>query len=361
MRKPALFIALVASAGLAAAQSSVVLFGVVDNNIRHGTGSIADRTQLGSGGNLTSRIGFRGTEDLGGGLSAGFWLEGALTTDDGSGGPTNTNNQTSGVGAAIAGREGITFGRRATVSLLSKSWGELRLGRDYANHYRNRVEFDPFQNTGVGTIQPQSGTLGGLPNTRVSNSVMYFLPGTLLGGLYGGAQVYFGENASNGGTTGDDGDGASFRVGYRAGPFNAAVSSGRTRYATTATAGDIRSTNLGLHYRLGSATLMSGYFIDKVYRTAPITGRGASIGVTFGVPTGEIRAQVSQYGTNAGTKPETRKLALGYVHSLSKRTVVYGTYARVNNSGGATAALNNAVTGANQSSTGWEAGLRHSF
>ncbi|WP_374669427.1 porin, partial [Ramlibacter sp.] len=59
--------------------------------------------------------------------------------------------------------------------------------------------------------------------------------------------------------------------------------------------------------------------------------------------------------------PKSRKIALGYVHNLSKRTAVYTTYARVRNSNGAAAALNGATTAANASSSGFDIGVRHSF
>jgi predicted porin len=87
------------------AQSSVTLFGVVDTDLAIGRGSVADRTQLSNSGNATSRIGFRGVEDLGGGMSASFWLEAGLSTDDGQGNATNSNNQPSGTGAGVAGRK----------------------------------------------------------------------------------------------------------------------------------------------------------------------------------------------------------------------------------------------------------------
>lgn len=59
--------------------------------------------------------------------------------------------------------------------------------------------------------------------------------------------------------------------------------------------------------------------------------------------------------------PTSKKLALGYVHNLSKRTALYATYARVTNSGGAAASLNGSVTAANASSTGYDFGVRHAF
>jgi predicted porin len=61
----------------------------------------------------------------------------------------------------------------------------------------------------------------------------------------------------------------------------------------------------------------------------------------------------------AGTK--SNMTAIGYVYGLSKRTDLYATYARVNNKGGASLAVNGAVTGANHSSSGYDFGIKHSF
>jgi predicted porin len=345
--------------GLASAQSSVSLFGVVDVAVAHGSGSVADRTQLVSGGNSTSRIGFRGTERLGDGLSAGFWLEAGLSADSGAGNTTSTNNQSSGTGAALNGGQGLLFNRRSTVSLLG-GWGEVRLGRDHSVQFKNRFEVDPFGNNGVGTIQPASGTLGGPVSSRVSNSMAYYLPDGM-GGLYGHAQYYLGENASNAGATADDGTGGGVRVGYRAGALNVSVSAAKTKYAQTATTGDITSSSIGVQYRLGPVNLMAGYYVDEVATLAGLTGKGGTVGGIWLVGAGEVKAAFSNYGRDSGTRPETKKLSLGYEHNLSKRTALYATYARLRNSGGATAALNRSTTAANQSSSGFDLGLRHNF
>jgi predicted porin len=343
----------------AQAQSSVTLSGLVDITFQRGSGSVADRTQLGSNGNSTSRLAFRGSEDLGGGLSASFWLEAGLAPDSGIGQVTNTNNQTTGTGAAPAGGPGMLFNRRSTVS-LGGGWGELRLGRDYSVQYYNRFEFDPFGNNGVGGSQANAGSLGGSVSTRVSNAIMYFLP-PVLGGLYGEAQYYLGENASNAGATEDDGNGGGIRVGYRAGPVNVALAHARTQYARTATTGDITSSNVAARYDIGAFSVMGGYFRDRVDTIAGLTGRGAQIGGIYRVGLGEVKAQWSNYKTTVAGSPETKKLSLGYVHNLSKRTALYGTYARARNGGGAATALNGAITAANQSSSGFDVGLRHSF
>jgi predicted porin len=358
--KQAIFMGAVALGAMSAqAQSSVTLFGVVDATFQRGSGSVADRTQLGSNGLATSRIGFRGTEDLGGGMSASFWLESGFLADNGTGQLSNTNNQNSGTGPALAGGQGLMFGRRSTVS-LSGGFGEVRLGRDFSVQYYNRGDFDPFGNNGVGSSQTQVGTLGGQVSTRVSNALMYFLPPNL-GGFYGELQYYLGENASNSGATADDGNGGGVRFGWRNGPFNVAVAHARTKYASTATTGDITATNIGGRYNIGAFSLMGGYYRDRVDTLAGLTGRGPQIGGIWRVGAGEVKAQYSSYKTTAAGNPETKKISLGYVHNLSKRTAVYATYARVRNSGGATAALNGAITGANESSSGLDLGLRHSF
>src|ERR1700709_838020 len=96
----------------AQAQSSVTLFGVVEETRDQTKAGDAKAPEVNGGGLSTSRLGFRGAEDLGGGLSAGFWLEASVAGDSGA---TNTQR---------------FFHRRSTVSLSSASWGEIRLGRD---------------------------------------------------------------------------------------------------------------------------------------------------------------------------------------------------------------------------------------
>ena len=76
MKKSILALAVLSSvAGVAAAQSSVTLFGVVDVAVRQSKGAAGTMTQVATDGNTASRLGVRGVEDLGGGLKASFWLE----------------------------------------------------------------------------------------------------------------------------------------------------------------------------------------------------------------------------------------------------------------------------------------------
>lgn len=356
MKKLLLVPALVLAAGAAFAQSSVTLFGVVDAMVQHGSGSTASFTGLGSGGsNTSSRWGVRGNEDLGGGLQAGFWLESQILVNTGSGGTSSTNNQSNG----SIGGGALTFNRRSTVSLTG-SLGELRLGRDYSVQYHNRAASDPFANNGVGATQVVFNNPGGPVSTRVSNAIMYFLPDGL-GGLYGEAQYYLGNNPGNAGATAHAGDGGGARLGYRAGPFDVAAAYARTQYAKAATTGDITSSNISARWDFKRVAAMAGYFVDKVDSTTAVTGRGWQAGGVWNVGAGDIKALLSRYGTDAAGHPQTTKLSLGYLHNLSKRTAIYATWAKVRNTGGASAALNNSVTAPNQGSSGFDVGVRTSF
>jgi predicted porin len=130
MKKSLIALAVLAASGAAMAQSSVTLFGVVDATVRYVDGGTSGNIwSLTNSGYNSSRLGFRGTEDLGGGLSASFWLEAGVNNDNGTGSATSTNNTVAGSASANTGTQGLTFNRRSTVSLAG-SWGELRLGRD---------------------------------------------------------------------------------------------------------------------------------------------------------------------------------------------------------------------------------------
>ena len=364
-------LAALATAGFASAQSTVTLFGVVDATVQRvsnkgtGAGSV---TRLTNSGYNSSRLGFRGTEDLGGGMSASFWLEAGVSNDDGQGAGTSNNNQavgtfnaTTGANAPVRpGTQGLTFNRRSTVSLAG-GWGELRLGRDYTPQFWNLTVFDPFGTNGAGTTQTLLGTTGqaitGATTVRASNSIGYFLPGNL-GGFYGQVQHYRGENPSTAGATEDDGNGLGMRIVYAAGPLNIALGVSRTNAST----GDIDQNNIGAQWDFGVAKLMGHIAFDEV---GTQEGRGWLIGGLMPVGVGEIRASFSQYCVDNGTtEPRSRKMALGYVHNLSKRTAVYTTFARVRNSNGATSsAVPGAAPGpaANASSSAFDFGLRHSF
>lgn len=327
-------IALAACAAGVHAQSSVTVFGTVDVGIARVTGEGSSRTGLSNSGANISRFGFRGVEDLGGGLSAGFWLEAGFSPDTGD---------------VNAG-----FNRRATVSLMGP-WGELRLGRDDSATFLNTLLFDPFLTNGVGGTN--TFVMNGAPTIQISNAISYFTPANL-GGFYGQVQHAFSERLNTDPTVGGEYNGARF--GYRNGGLHASVSAAKLQGITQAQ--DQRFRNLGLSYDFGVAQPMLLWASHKV---GEVEVRGLQLGVKVPVGAGEIRASVARYDT-VGRDADWRKFAIGYGHNLSKRTQLYGTYARLNNSRGSQRAIGvlgvaapGNVPGGH--SNGYEVGMRHFF
>ncbi len=374
--------------GVANAQSSVSLFGVVDANVGQVRNGAAGRiTSVGSGGNETSRYGARGVEDLGGGLSTSVWLEGQLFNDNGN---------------AL----GMNLQRRATISLTSDKFGEVRLGRDYTPTYWNLSLFDPYGVNGVGSqlnmlsryspegVQNsasatnlgnsyQATPLGSGASTlsRDSNSVGYFLPSNL-GGVYGQAMVSANEGISGGKYAGA-------RLGYRAGAFDGAAAFGRTSglgtSVTTIGPNDLKSMNVAASYTFGDYKLLS-IFNRQSYDNA-VSGSASQNNfmlagtARIGQGTFKLSGTVakisasSQYESNLAAKNTeaayglgsgtAKMFAAGYVYDLSKATALYAHYSYIINDPntqfvvGANGPAMGTLTG--QNSSGFELGIRRRF
>jgi predicted porin len=419
MKKSLVALAALAVAGVASAQSSVTLFGVVDasfssysnssrdqNNgvtyvnglpvfnpfyVNQGSAKVSQRALANSGYN-SSRLGFRGTEDLGGGLAASFWLEAPISNDDGSQGVA-------------------TFARRSTVS-LSGGFGEVRLGRDYTPTFWNDTVFDPFGTNGVGTnlISTANGSFGnfGTPAAtvgpfanvgsnnyvRASNTIGYFLPPNL-GGFYGQLMYGFSEKTKyspgiatpNVANNSRQGRYVGGRFGYANGPLDVAASYGSSTVGDAYYAGitnKVNTFNLGASYDFGPVKLFGEFSKAKNkldYENQQFTFNNSNsvdltgylLGVTVPVGAGLIRASYSavKYDLNQPFQfnqkdPKANKLALGYVHNLSKRTALYATIARVSNKNGAALTTGGPAFISNgtftpKTSTGYDFGIRHAF
>ncbi|MFN8899917.1 MAG: porin [Pseudomonadota bacterium] len=371
--------ALTAFAGVASAQSSVTLFGVVDLNARNvKNGSAGSLKTLSTDGLASTRFGVRGVEDLGGGLRAGFWLEAGFGADTAAGASAGADASGNRIGTG-----GLVFNRRATLSLLG-GFGEVRLGRDYTPTFWNHTIFDPFGTNGVASqtnlITPASGASGsnttrvlgytsnGLNSgtstgtvVRADNSIGYFLP--TMGGLYGQVMIAAGEGFTGAKYVGG-------RFGYSAGPINVAVAVGRTEVTSSA---DLSAVNFGGSWNLGFATLMAQYHSYEADRTGAAgftldrSLKNWLVGAVM--PMGASSFKFS-YAKSSGEFSDTvrdgdaTQLGLGYQYDLSKRTALYANYSRVKNNKGArfyasgSGPLN---AGTDFTSTGYEFGVRHSF
>jgi predicted porin len=339
MKKSLLALAVLgAFAGAASAQSSLTVFGIVDlsvNNVKNGSVS---QKFMGSNQLNSNRLGFRGTEDLGGGMTASFWLEGGMSNDDGNAG-------------------GLTFTRRSTVS-LSGGFGEVRLGRDYTNTFSNVATFDAYGANGFGNFAnlyastPAGLGSGAATAVRANNMVGYFLPGNL-GGFYGSAQMAAGETAAaNNKYTG-------FRLGYAAGPVDIAAAMSQT---TIGGATDkYKVFNVGASYNLGVAKILAQYDQRK-FGAKKYTSYQFSTSVPLGQ--GEFRASYAKgnaEGAGTGANDATL-LGFEYIYNLSKRTALYAQYGQLKNDGGSNlSVVLGETTAAGTKSTGYGAGIRHSF
>ena len=321
----------------ALAQSNLQVFGTLDMNLTHTRAGGKSNTAMDQGANLMpSRLGFRGSEDLGSGLSASFWLESALLPDTGQ-------------------VQGAFFHRRSTLSLASQSWGELRLGRDYTPTFWNISQFSAFGTVSVGG---SSNIVEGYPmgqggaNTlvRSNNSLGYFLPKNPWG-IYGQAMMNFSEGQQNTRFRGA-------RLGYAQGAADMALAYGSTRIAS----GSYRVLSLGGSYRLPFAKLYANW----LRHSAPGEHQtNVMLGATVPAGTGEVKLSVarSQRGGQSVERSGANQYAVGYVHPLSKRTAVYGMLSRISNQGSATYVTSDSSPEARPGgmASGVQFGISHNF
>ena len=254
----------VTTSGLAHAQSSVTLYGLIDYGINYQSNSGGGRVIAGSSGIMQgSRWGFKGVEDLGGGLSAIFTLE---------------NGFDLGKGSSLQG--GLEFGRQAFVGLSSASYGTLTLGRQYDSLVTFVETKMNSANYGGGTTS-HPGDLDNLNNSkRVNNSVKITTPtfrGLTLGAVYG-----------LGGQAGDFSRNQIWSVGgsYDAGPFSlgAAYLNARNPNQSyfTSTPTDLSGTSLN---NMTSSPIYSGYASAHSYQAIAAAAKydvgNATVGLVY--------------------------------------------------------------------------------
>lgn len=343
MNKIFLLAPLTLACAVAHAQSGLYISGTVDAAVQHVRGSGDSRTGLASGGNATSKLIIRGTEDLGDGLQAGFWLESGFYADEGTFAPINVKNQPHATGSAGGG---LSFDRKAIVS-LKNAWGTLQGGRDWSPTYETFTgKFDPFAlSLGIGLNYAGSNNPNGI---RVSNSIAYVSP-QLAKSLSFKLQHWFGEGSAD-----SYGSGSGVRLNYAMGPMMVEASFASTNLPD----GSALYRNVGANYNFGSTTVSFSLNHDQ---QALIKTEGWLLGLKQQIGTNELRASYSATENDSVNNPKGSKIAVGYVHNLSKRTALYGTAAYLKNRNGGNFTAVGYKTLANRSMTGLEVGLRHNF
>jgi predicted porin len=308
--------ALALLAGGAQAQSSVQILGTVD--VFAGSlklaGDAGRRTVVNSGGMTTSWFGFKGTEDLGGGLRANFALTSFFQADSGN-----------------PGRFGGDpfFSRDANVGLSSSSLGSLAIGRALAPNFLPTILFNPFGDsftfsplvlhnnvglfnaTGWGSTTPS--------DTGWSNEILYTTPS--FGGLTANIHYQLGEQP---GSAGPHNFGLNLL--YFNGPFAATgfyerddISNPNTPapFATNDTKSDWM---LGASYDFKVVKLFATYGRAWSDVALPNT-KTASLGASVPIGAGNLLAGFARSERSTGA--DRRTLTVGYDYNLSKSTDVY--------------------------------------
>lgn len=344
MQKQWCALALASLAGAAMAQSSLQIGGTLDMGVQYMRGSDTSRTALSSGGNATSKLVIRGTEDLGGGMQVFLWLESGMQADTGSFSAANVKNQPH-LSSSATGS--WTFDRRSILGLKT-NYGTVQMGRDWTPTYETFVgKYDPF-GVSIGIGINYAGSRNG-DGVRASNSIAYVSP-NFAGGLNVKLQHWMGEGAND-----SLGTGSGIRVNYDRGPFGAALAFTRTNLAGA----PIIYRNIAASYALAQGTAVSMSVTRDQHGVR--TWNGWLLGGRHRVGSDEFKLSYSQIRTNEAGSPKGQKLAVGYVNHLSKRTALYGTLAYIRNSNGGTFNTANYATKPNNSLSGVELGLRHNF
>lgn len=332
MKKSLLALAVLgAFAGAASAQTSVNVYGVVDLGIAHedmggATGSV---TRMDSGIQSGSRLGFKGTEDLGGGMSASFVLENGINVDTGGFAQGNTS-----------------FGRQAWAG-LNGGFGSVKLGRQYTPIFNAVDSIDPF---GTGLAGDASRLLahGGV---RMNNTLSYTTPS--MSGLWADFNYGFGE--VNGNSSASRQFGTS--VNYSNGPISAVLAYHDANNATDTNT--TKNTLLGGTYNFGPAIAHLAYGVNKddVGGAAGLDTRDMLVGVTVPFGASSVFGSYIRKDNRAISNADANQVAIGYTYALSKRTNLYTSYSRTDND--ALAAYN--VTTAGATDKLFNVGIRHKF
>jgi predicted porin len=316
--------ALGALTGLAQAQTAIAVYGLLDNGIEYTSNANAAKkslTRLQSGGMNTSRFGFRGSEDLGGGLKVVMQLEGGIKLDTGE-----------------LDSAGLLFGRQANVG-LEGDFGRLVLGKSYTTTYDFVIVLDPMGYAPDFSWATSAGATGGRKDGMLTSAANLIKYQRQAGAFKFGASYALGEIPGNNTDSAKYGVAAS----YAAGPF-ALVATFDQSNGTVAANGryDIaKSTHFGATYQFNDNLKLFAAVRD--YKKSLASGAQNLISDTYWVGasylltpalslTGVVYSQdVGNLAAGADADPTLYVARLRY--ALSKRTDLYTSlaYAKAKN------------------------------
>lgn len=338
--------------GAAFAQSNVTIYGIADAYYARLTadGKMSNN-HIGSGGLSGTRLGFRGNEDLGGGLKAVFEIELGFAFD----------NTSTGSAAAInnaGGSNGLNSTRQSYVG-LGGGFGTVVAGRlQTPGYYVGK--FDAFASASVspqGILASAMGTtIAPNNNGRVNNAVAYLSP--TMSGFSGVLAYGTGEET----TIGAEKESVwGLGLNYANGPIAAGyvhhrVNNVGANNVANATFPDLKENMIGASYDAGMVKVLGSYQDSKV------TGSGRNklwqLGAVAPVGAGNVHFAYGRLNPT-GDSNDSKSWTLAYTHGLSKRTTAYVGYNRTTNESLATAGILTPQAGG--ASKAFVTGLRHSF
>lgn len=316
--------------------SGVTLYGVADGGLQYASAGSAKTLGVESGAGATSRIGFLGVEQLGGGLSVRFNLESALKLTNGTAGGTTTQGDNS------------FFNREANIALVSNDWGRIKFGRQYPTEIS--IGIDPF--LGVGAFSPYAslaslssdqGAAATIGDARISNAISYTTP------IIYGFQLEL-LQAPRGVTTPGYAKSAfqGAQLEFMQGPLYVGAFYDVIRTDPTASLPAVKNVWLGMgtmyDFKWARATYefnmtipdYQGYYIASTHM------------IGFSVPQGPNEIKFSAVYRNVAGRAESNSVAvgLGYDYNMSKVTALYARLGYVFNQKRAIATLANATLSA---------------
>jgi predicted porin len=360
MKKSLIALAALATVATAAqAQSSVSIYGIMDAGIARSSGSTAGtETELFSGGLSSSRIGFRGNEDLGGGLSAGFVLESDIAAGTGVAGGTTYTGTTAGAS------NGTLFSRLSFVNLASKNLGTLTMGRVNRLDYTAAATYDAFGGGNiVGLVR--SGYLGNASvynmtpadrvDARYTNAVQYTSP------TYNGLTLSY--QRAVGGQAGDSGKQSAdgYALNFVSGKLSLAATYQDDKSSTGADTSE--TTGLFGAYDFGVAKITVAN-MEKEKASNGLKTKITYIGAII-----PVNANINLLATVGKNKnalevsgAEADVYGLGATYAFSKRTVGYVQHGSVSNNSVSYNYVSSAYTpAAGKDARTTAVGIRHTF
>lgn len=341
--------------GGVAAQSSVTIYGVVDIGfVRESGGSAGTQNKITSGMASGSRFGLKGSEDLGGGLSAQFLMESGFQADTGA-----------------SGQGGLLFGRQIYVGLASTTYGTVLLGRQYTPEYGVLLTADPFSTGLAGdaaNLMPNTGNAA----SRMDNAVKYISPN--ISGFTG--ELAYGAGEVSGTSKAQQQWGGA--IGYASGPLNLRLGSHyRNNDTALAQASSGRSTLFAATYDFGPVKAHFGYGVNRGLNSSPLrnaanpygaavapvastNSRDILIGATIPLGAHTLLASYIRKDDKLAINQDASQWALGYRYALSKRTDFYASYAKISNKNGAGYTVGSSIE-AGTGNAAFSIGMRHVF